>query len=321
MGITRRRFADLTMAAVLVLGAAVAAPSQRADAQERTRVVVVTHGQAADPYWSVVKRGVDDAARTEGVTTEYLSPDTFDMSRMAQMIDTAVASRPDGLVVSIPDPDAIGPPVQRATQAGIPVIVIDSGGAELTRKLGGLLYLGQSEYEAGVKAGERVKALGVTRAACLNQEVGNVSLDERCAGFAKGLGQPVPVVAGTMDPTDMRSRVIAFLRSTPDTEFLLGCGITATEPALAAVEDLGLGGKVRLGTFDLSPGVLQAISAGKIEWGIDAQQYLMGYMPVVMLDLLHRFRLQPLADYPTGPGFVTKADAASVLALSQQGIR
>jgi simple sugar transport system substrate-binding protein len=319
MGIARRRFAGL--AAALVVGAVLAAPSQRAVAEERTRVAVVTHGQASDPYWSVVKRGVDDAAKTEGVTVEYLSPDTFDMSRMAQMVDSVVASRPDGLVVSIPDPDAIGPPVLRATQAGIPVIVIDSGGSELTRKLGGLLYLGQSEYEAGVKAGERVRGLGVTRAACLNQEVGNTSLDDRCSGFSKGLGQPVPVVAGSMDPTDMKGRVLAFLRANPGTQFLLGCGITATEPALAAVEELGLVGKVRLGTLDLSPGVLEAISAGKVEWGIDAQQYLMGYMPVVMLDLLHRYKLQPLADYPTGPGFVTKADAASVIALSKQGIR
>ena len=318
MGVTRRRLAGL--AAALVVGAALA-PSQRAAAEEGTRLAVVTHGQASDPYWSVVKRGVDDAAKTEGVKVEYISPDTFDMARMAQIIDSVVSSRPDGLVVSIPDADAIGPPVQRATQAGIPVIVIDSGGAELTRKLGGLLYLGQSEYEAGVKAGERVKALGLTKAACLNQEVGNTSLDDRCAGFAKGLGQEVPVVAGSMDPTDMKGRVLAYLRANPGTQFVLGCGITATEPALAAVEDLGLVGKVRLGTFDLSPGVLEAISAGKIEWGIDAQQYLMGYMPIVMLDLLHRYKLQPLADYPTGPGFVTKADAASVIALSKQGIR
>ena len=129
------------------------------------------------------------------------------------------------------------------------------------------------------------------------------------------------MVAGSMDPTDMKGRVLAYLRANPGTQFVLGCGITATEPALAAVEDLGLVGKVRLGTFDLSPGVLEAISAGKIEWGIDAQQYLMGYMPIVMLDLLHRYKLQPLADYPTGPGFVTKADAASVIALSKQGIR
>ena len=87
-------------------------------------------------------------------------------------------------------------PVKHAVAAGIPVIVINSGGAKLTKELGGLLYLGQSEYEAGVAAGERVAKLGVKKAVCLNQEVGNASLDDRCNGFAKGLGADVPVVAG-----------------------------------------------------------------------------------------------------------------------------
>jgi simple sugar transport system substrate-binding protein len=315
--LARRHLPGLLLAAALG-----AAPLQGVSAQGTApRIVVVTHGQAADPYWSVVKNGVDAAAKTQGADVEYRAPDTFDMVQMAQLIDAAVASRPDGLVVSIPDADALGPSVRRATEGGIPVIVIDSGGAKLTRELGGLLYLGQSEYEAGVAAGERVKALGVTKAACLNQEIGNVSLDDRCAGFAKGLGAEVPVVAGTIDPTEMKGRVAAYLRANPCVEFLLGCGVTASEPALDAVEELQLGGQVRIGTFDLAPGVLAAIDAGKMEFGIDAQQYLMGYMPVVMLDLLKRNKVQPLADYPTGPGFVTKADAESVVELSKQGIR
>ena len=157
-------------------------------------MVFVTHGQGGDPYWSVVKNGMDDAAKTLGVKAEYLAPETFDMAKMAQMIDAAAASKPDGLVVSIPDPAALGGPVKDAVAAGIPVIVIDSGGSKLTRELGGLLYLGQTEYEAGVMAGERVKTLGVTKAVCVNHEVGNVSLDDRCAGFAKGLGVDVPVL-------------------------------------------------------------------------------------------------------------------------------
>ena len=72
-------------------------------AAAETRVVFVTHGQAGDPYWSVVKNGMDDAAKALGVKAEYLSPETFDMVKMAQMIDAAAASKPDGLVVSIPD--------------------------------------------------------------------------------------------------------------------------------------------------------------------------------------------------------------------------
>jgi len=290
-------------------------------AAAETRIVFVTHGQSGDPYWSVVKNGMDEAAKTLGVKAEYLSPETFDMVKMAQMIDAAAASKPDGLVVSIPDAAALSDPVKNAVAAGIPVIVIDSGGSKLTKELGGLLYLGQSEYEAGVTAGERVAKLGVKKAVCINQEVGNSSLDDRCNGFSKGLGVEVPVLQGVIDPTEMKSRTLAYLNAHPDTEFMLGCGPTATEPALAALEELGLKGKVKLGTFDLSPAILQAVVDGNVEWGIDAQQYLMGYVPVVMLDLKAKYKLSPVADYPTGPGFVTKAEAASVIDLAKQGKR
>ncbi len=292
-----------------------------AAASAETRVVFVTHGQAADQYWSVVKKGVDEAAKTTGVTAEYLAPETFDMPAMAKLLEAAIASKPDGLVVSIPDTDAIGPLVQNAVGAGIPVIVVDSGGSELSRKLGALLYMGQSEFDAGVLAGERVKALGVGKAVCVNHEVGNISLDDRCAGFAKGLGVEVPVLQGVMDPTEMKGRILGHLQANADTQFILAVGSAGADPALAAVDEAGLAGKVKLGTFDLSPTILEAVDAGKMEWGIDAQQYLMGYVPVVMFDLMKRYKLMPILDYPTGPGFVTKAEAASVIDLAKQGVR
>ena len=292
-----------------------------ASAADQTRVVFITHGQGGDPYWSVVKNGMDDAAKALGVKAEYLAPETFDMAKMAQMIDAATASKPDGMVVSIPDEAALSGPVKNAVAAGIPVIVIDSGGGKLTHALGGLVYMGQSEFDAGVAAGERIAKLGIKKAVCLNHEVGNQSLDDRCAGFAKGMGVAVPVLQGVMDPTEMKGRTIAYLKTHGDTEFMLGCGINAAEPALAALDELGLTGKVKLGTFDLSPGILQAVAAGKMEWGIDAQQYLMGYIPVVQFDLMKKYKLAPIADYPTGPGFVGKAEAASVVDLAKQGKR
>ena len=201
------------------------------------------------------------------------------------------------------------------------VIVIDSGGSDLTKQLGGLLFMGQSEYDAGVMAGQRIAKLGIKKAACLNHEVGNQSLDDRCAGFAKGLGVDVPVVQGVIDPTEMKNRTLAYLSAHKDVEFLLGTGASSAEPALAALDEQGLTGKVKLGTFDLSPAILQAIVDGKMEWGIDAQQYLMGYIPVVMFDLKAKYKLAPIIDYTTGPGFVTKDEAASVIELAKQGKR
>jgi simple sugar transport system substrate-binding protein len=308
----------MMLAAACVIAPALAAETTWAD---ETRVVFVTHGQAADQYWSVVKHGMDDAAKTMGVKAEYLAPETFDMPAMQKLLDAAIASKPDGLVVSIPDEGALAASVENAVKSGIPVIVIDAGGSELSRKLGALLFMGQSEYDAGVAAGVRVKALGLSKAVCVNHEVGNVGLDDRCRGFGDGLGAEVPVLQGVMDPTEMKGRIAAHLAAHPDTQFVLTVGSAGADPALAAIDEAGLSGTVKTGTFDLSPTILKAVMDGKMEWGIDAQQYLMGYFPVVAFDLLKRYKLAPIADYPTGPGFVGKAEAGSVIELAKQGVR
>jgi simple sugar transport system substrate-binding protein len=178
---------------------------------EATRVVFVTHGQAADQYWSVVKRGADDAAKTLGVNAEYRAPETFDMPAMARLLDAAIASKPDGLVVSIPDTDAIGPLTQNAVAAGIPVIVIDSGGAELSRQLGALLY-GPVRVR-GQRLRRQAGQASAWQAVCANHEVRNISLDDRCAGFAKGSRRRARP-AGVMDPVEMKAASSATSKAT-----------------------------------------------------------------------------------------------------------
>src|SRR5919108_459575 len=137
------------------------------------RFVVVTHGQASDPYWSVVQNGVRQAAADMGVQVEYQAPHTFDMVAMAQLIDAAVASKPDGMAISIPDADALGDSIRAGVAAGIPMISLDSG-SDVAAELGMLTHVGQTEYEAGVGAGQRMGEAGVTTALCVNQEVRKV---------------------------------------------------------------------------------------------------------------------------------------------------
>ena len=116
------------------------------------------------------------------VTVEYQAPSTFDMVAMSQLIDAAVASAPDGLIVSVPDADALRSSIQAAIEAGIPVISINSG-SDVAEELGVLAHVGQTEYEAGFGGGQRMAESGATNALCINQEVGNAALDLRCQGF------------------------------------------------------------------------------------------------------------------------------------------
>jgi simple sugar transport system substrate-binding protein len=284
------------------------------------RFVVVVHGQAADPFWSVVKNGVDEAAADTGATVEYRAPTTFDMVQMSQLIDAAVASQPDGLVVSIPDADALGGPIRNAVAAGIPVISMNSG-SDVREQLGVAVHVGQTEYEAGLGGGKWMKEEGVTKAICINQEVGNVALDLRCEGFADGLEGDVQVVAVTMDPVEIQNAVTAQLTTNPDINGVLALGPSAGEPAMQALEQAGVLGQVKFGTFDLSPGVLQAIADGKMSFAIDQQQFLQGYLPIVLLNQYVKFGLMPAGTVMTGPGFVTQDNAAQVIDLAQKGIR
>ena len=300
-----------------------AAPAQQGSRSD-IRIVVVSHGQASDPFWSVVKNGVDQAAADMGVTVEYQAPQTFDMVAMSQLIDAAVATNPNGLVVSIPDADALGDSIRAAIDAGIPVISMNSG-SDVAKELGILVHVGQTEYEAGFGGGERMAAAGVTNALCVNQEVGNVALDLRCQGFADALaeaGGSVEVIAVDLaDPIDSQQRIdAAIIANNPDG--VLTLGPTGAAPALAALEESGQLGQIQLATFDLSPEVLEAVRDGNMLFAIDQQQYIQGYLPVVLLTLLNT-NLNTIANdvLMTGPGFVTQDTAAQVIELSAAGTR
>ncbi|MBA2336265.1 MAG: sugar ABC transporter substrate-binding protein [Acidimicrobiia bacterium] len=294
-------------------------------AQRGYRFVVVSHGQASDPFWSVAANGVAAAGDDMGVTTEYQAPTSgaFDPVEMAQLIEAAVASQPDGLVVSIPDPDALGPAIQAAVDAGIPVISMNSG-SDVFADFGVLVHVGQTEYEAGLIAGQRMAEEGVTNALCINQEVGNVALDLRCQGFTEGVGGNVEVIPVDLaDPTGAQSTVSGALSANPDVNGILTLGPTGALPTLAAVEEANA--DIALATFDLAPEVLNAIDEGTMLFAIDQAQYLQGYLPIVLLTQYLDTGAIPLGSVDrvilTGPQIVTAETALSVVEASEAGLR
>lgn len=315
-----RRIVGLLFVLTVVLALGVVAHGQSIPERGDIRIVVVTHGTAADPFWSVVARGVDEAAADMGVRVDYRAPQTFDMIQMGQLIDAAVAARPDGLVVSIPDADALEGPIRRAVAAGIPVVSINSG-SDVYAELGLLTHVGQEEYFAGFGAGQQMAAAGVTKAVCINHEVGNVGLDLRCEGFLDGLGGQAQVLGVHGDFNEIRSAVEIFLRRESDVQGILALGPLSSEPTLAALEAVGKVGQVQFGTFDLAPSILEALAEGKMSFAIDQQQFLQGYLPIVILTQYVRYGLMPAAPVQTGPGFVTPETAEMVMELTEAGIR
>jgi len=293
--------------------------------QRDFRFVVVTHGQASDPFWSVAANGVEAAGADMGVTVEYQAPETFDMVAMSELIDAAVASQPDGLVVSIPDADALGPSIKAAVDAGIPVISMNSGSDDFA-DLGVLVHVGQTEFEAGLIAGQKFKDEGVKNPICINQEVGNSALDDRCDGFFEGLGIKGDVIPVNLDdPAGTTETVAGVLQQNPDVDGILTLGPTGATPTLQALDEAGMLGDVKFATFDLSPEVLQAITDGDMLFAIDQAQYLQGYLPIVFLTKYLETGALPLGSVNrvvlTGPQIVTADTAQDVVQYSKDGLR
>lgn len=291
-----------TLALAVVLAGPVAA-------QE---VAVITHGQAGDPFWDVLIAGVADARTATGLNVTYASPASFDMPAMAALIDAAVDRGVDGLVISLPDADALGASVQRAVAAGIPVITMNSGSDE-AHLLGALFHVGQNEFSAGQAAGQRMTEAGGTNAICVNQEVGNIALDLRCAGFAQGFAGQVNVLSTSMDAQEVISVVRGALQADPGIDTVMALGAqTVGVPAIAAVQAEGRGDML-IGTFDLSDDFLRAILDGKALFAIDQQQYQQGYLPVEYMARILAGETVPTDDVQTGPNLVDSATAAQFL--------
>lgn len=289
--------------------------------QAADRYVYVTHGQASDPFWSVVKNGAETAANEMGLALEYRSPQQFDATRMARLIDSAVASRPAGLVVSIPDVEALEDSIRKAVKLGIPVVSINAGEGA-SAGLGALMHIGQSEFLAAKKAGAYMKEQGVTKGVCVNQEQGNSSLDARCEGFIEGLGGNADVLAVPLGPIEIRNAVSIYLKQNPDVDGILTLGSTGAEPTVDALDAFKKGEhNIKLATFDLSPRVLNDVANGKILFALDQQQYLQGYLPLMVLHNFNRAELLPAENIQTGPNLITKDKAKAVIQYATNGLR
>jgi simple sugar transport system substrate-binding protein len=286
---------------------------------DAVRIAVVTHGPASSKFWAIIRNGVDSAARRLDVLVDYKSPDVFSVERMSELIDQAVATKPDGLVVSIPSP-GIAPAIRRAVKAGIPVISINSG-SDVFRSLGVLVHVGQVEDRAGLEAGRRLADSGVRNAMCVNQERNNTGTDARCAGLAKAMRE-----AGG------RSRVLHIVDDDPGAASQIAAAVAADQvDGVLATNSLGgldaakglAGQNIKIGTFDLGPDVLKAVEKGELAFAVDQQAYLQGYLPIEMLALRARYGILPAQHdvVATGPNFVTRENAAQALELSERSIR
>jgi simple sugar transport system substrate-binding protein len=281
---------------------------------------MVTHSDEGS-FWSVVKKGAQQAAKDEGVKLIW-SPSNNDPQKEAQLIDAAVSQKVDGLAVSVPNADAIKSSLAKAKAAGIPIITLNSG-VDDYKKLGAITHVGQTEEIAGKAAGAKLKAAGATKVLCVIHEQNNIGLTQRCQGVKEGFGGNVTniQVKGTADIATTQTEIKSKLQADKSFDAVIALNPDIAAATVTAVK--GANSKAKIATFDLSPDVIKGIKNGTVLFAVDQQQYLQGYLPIVFLKLFKANANTVGGGQPvlTGPGFVDKSNAATVEKLAGQGTR
>jgi simple sugar transport system substrate-binding protein len=283
-------------------------------------IAMVTHSDEGS-FWSVVKKGAQAAAKAEGVKLIW-SPSNNDPQKQAQLIDAAISQKVDGLAVSVPNYDAIKSSLAKAKAAGIPIITLNSG-VDQYKEIGAITHVGQTETIAGKAAGAKLKAEGAKKVLCIIHEQSNIGLQQRCDGVKQGFGGDVTnlQVKGTSDIATTQTEIKSKLQADKSYDAVMALNPDIAAAAQTAIK--GASSDAKLATFDLSPDVIKGIDAGTIQFAVDQQQYLQGYLPVVFLKLFKDNANTVGGGQPvlTGPGFVEKSNAATVQKLAGQGTR
>ncbi|KKD08769.1 sugar ABC transporter substrate-binding protein [Streptomyces sp. WM6386] len=285
----------------------------------RMTIALVTHQSAGDTFWDIVRKGATAAAAKDNVKLIYSADPSA--ATQANLIQNAIDQKVDGIAVTLAKPDALKDVIAKAKKAGIPVVGLNSGVSEW-QKLGLMEFFGQDETVAGEALGKRLNEAGAKNAVCVIQEQGNIGLTQRCDGVDKTFDGKLQTlnVNGT-DMPSVKSTITAKL-SDKSIDYVVTLGAPFALTAVQSVADAG--SKAKVATFDLNKDLTGAISKGTIEFAVDQQPYLQGYLAIDSLWLYkNNGNYMGGGEQPvlTGPAFVDKTNVDKVAEFASKGTR
>ncbi|WP_078888126.1 sugar ABC transporter substrate-binding protein [Streptomyces sp. NRRL S-118] len=298
---------------------AAAAQGRAAVNTPKWTIAMVTHSGDGDTFWDIVQNGAKQAAVKDNINFLYAHSD--EGQQQAQLVDSYVDKKVDGLIVTLAKPDAMKASVARAVKAGIPVITVNSG-SEQSRAVGALTHIGQDESIAGEAVGDELDRRGRKKALCVLHEQGNVGHEQRCAGVRKTFDGDLQnlYVDGTNMP-DVQASIEAKLQSDPSVDAVVTLGAPFADAAVQARRSAGSDAEVD--TFDLNAKVAAGLTGGDLGFAVDQQPYLQGYEAVDLL-WLYRYNADVLGGgrpVLTGPQIITRQDAARLAEYTERGTR
>ena len=286
----------------------------------RMTVALVTHQAPGDTFWDIVRKGAQAAAAKDNIKLVYSAdPNAGNQSNLVQ---NAIDQKVDGIAVTLAKPDALKDVIAKAKSANIPVVGLNSGLSDW-KKLGLLEFFGQDETVAGEALGKRLNSEGAKKAVCVIQEQGNIGLTQRCAGVKKTFTGTTEVlnVNGT-DMPSVKSTITAKLTQDKAIDYVVTLGAPFAMTAVQSLADAG--SKAKVATFDLNSTLTGAIKKGTVQFAVDQQPYLQGYLAVDSLWLYkNNGNYSGGGEQPvlTGPAFVDKTNVDAVAKYAANGTR
>ncbi|MGI5193063.1 sugar ABC transporter substrate-binding protein [Streptomyces sp. CA-288835] len=283
-------------------------------------VAMITHAAPGDTFWDLIRKGAQAAAAKDNVKLVYSSnPNAADQ---ANLVQNAIDQKVDGIALTAAKPDAMKDVVAKAKAAGIPVVGFNSG-LDNWKELGMLEYFGQDENIAGQAFGERLNEIGAKNALCVVQEQGHVALEARCAGLKKAFeGKTENLYVNGADMPSVKSTITAKLKQDSSIDEVVTLGAPFALTAVQSVADAG--SKAKVATFDLNKDLVNAVKEGDVQFAVDQQPYLQGYLAVDGLWLYENngnFSGGGTAPVLTGPAFVTEENVDAIAKFAEKGTR
>ncbi|WP_166983139.1 sugar ABC transporter substrate-binding protein [Paramicrobacterium fandaimingii] len=283
------------------------------------KVAFITHAPPGDTFWDIVRAGAEKAASELNI--ELLYSNDEDGARQAQLVQQAIDKSVDAIVVTLAKPEAMSGPVKDAVAAGIPVFSLNSG-EDQYKDMGVLAHFGQNDRVAGEAAGEKLNELGATNMICVIQVQGHIGLENRCDGVDETFeGEFERLYVQGTDMNNVASTITAKLQTGSDIDYVLTLGAPFAMTAIDSIADAGSDAK--LATFDLNAEAIKALQDGDIQFLVDQQPYLQGYLAVSSARLYHDNGNVMGGGKPvlTGPQIITQENAESIAEFAKNGTR
>jgi simple sugar transport system substrate-binding protein len=281
-------------------------------------IAMITHETPGDTFWDKIKSGAQQAAKNYGIDLKYSNDP--DPGQHATLIQNAVDSKVDGIATTLDAPDAEANAVQAALDAGIPLVTFNQG-IDQYKEVGAPMYFGSDEQLAGETAGQRITDDGGQHPLCVIQDEGSVALETRCAGVKVTAPATENIQVNGADDSAVVSALQAKLSEDPSIDYIVTLGAPIAMDALQAME--AAGSDAKLVTFDLNTDAAKAIQDGSIQFSIDQQPYVQGYMAVTALYLNVKNGNDIGGGGPvlTGPSFIDKSNIDAIVPFAENGTR